>query len=158
MNIKITLFTFVLMCASLVGFAQNTVSAEEIMRDIKAGKDVELSNVTIEGRLDFTFMEEQLASLPRKRASRKKNNSIYKHIQSKISFTNCEFQYDVLAYIPDHDESGYTFIAHFEDVVTFKNCVFKKRAMFKHSNFHEDSSFEHTEFLGETTFKHANFK
>ena len=37
-----------------------------------------------------------------------------KLIEEKISFVNCTFKDDVLAYIPDED-SGYTFTASFKD-------------------------------------------
>lgn len=157
MNTKITLFTLFLIGISLTSFSQKIVYAKDIMKDIKAGKDISISNATIEGVLDFTDMEEKLKELPR-RKPRKAKNSITNDIESKIAFTNCTFNFDVLAYIPDHDKSGYTFIANFDEQVTFKNCIFQRRALFKHSDFDKISSFEGTQFLGGTTFKHANFK
>jgi uncharacterized protein YjbI with pentapeptide repeats len=157
MNRKTTLLTLILAIVGFASFSQNIVYAEDIMNDIKAGKDISISNATIEGVLDFTNMEEKLKTLPRKKR-RKENNSIMNSIRSKISFTNCTFNFDVLAYIPDHDKSGYTFIANFYEPVLFKNCTFERRAMFKHSDFVKESSFENTQFLGGTTFKHANFK
>lgn len=157
MKIKTTLFTLFFTLIGFAGFAQKTVYAEDIMKDLKAGKNVTIANATIEGVLDFTDMKAKLKELPRKK-SRKGNNSIKNYIQSKISFANCTFNRDVLAYIPDHDESGYTFIANFDEQVSFKNCIFQRRALFKHSDFEKKSSFENTQFMGGTTFKHANFK
>ena len=142
---------------SLTGFSQKTVAAEDILRDIKAGKDISISNATIEGVLDFTFMDEQLDKLPRKRARRNKDNTVKYEIKSKISFTNCTFRNHVLAYFPDGDGSGYTFIANFNDVATFKNCTFERKALFKHSVFSEDATFDDSEFQSGTTFKHAIF-
>ena len=52
--------------------------------------------------------------------------------QIKISFKNCTFKDDVLAYIPDSDDSGYTFTASFEDEAIFINCTFERKAMFKY--------------------------
>ena len=97
------------------------------MRDIKKGKNITYKNATIVGVLDFTFMDEQLDKLPKKRRSwwgnNNSNNKIEKQIDQKISFENCTFEDNVFAYI--HEEnSGYTFIANFEDDVIFKNCIF----------------------------------
>jgi hypothetical protein len=157
MNRKITLLTFILTLISLTGFSQKTVYAEDIMNDIKAGKDISISNATIKGILDFTYMDEQLENQPRKRASRKRNNTIKYKVASKVSFTNCTFRNHVLAYIPDGDNTGYTFIADFEDDVVFKDCMFERKAMFKHSIFVGSTSFEGSTFDAGTTFKHAAF-
>ncbi len=157
MTHKITLFTLFFALISLTGFSQKTVYADDIMRDIKAGKDISISNADIEGILDFTFMDEQLENRPRKRASRKRNNTIKYTVLSKVSFTNCTFRNHVLAYIPDGDNTGYTFIADFEDDVIFQNCMFERKAMFKHSTFVGKTSFEGSTFDGGSTFKHAVF-
>lgn len=157
MTPKITLLTFILTLIGLTGFSQKTVYAEDIMRDIKAGKDISISNATIEGILDFTFMDEQLENRARKRASRKRNNTIKYTVTSKVSFINCTFRNHVLAYIPDGDNTGYTFIADFEDDATFKDCMFERKAMFKHSTFVRNTSFEGSTFDAGTTFKHAVF-
>ena len=158
MTHKITLITLVFALISLTGFSQKTVYAEDIMRDIKAGKNISISNATVEGILDFTFMEEQLEKRPRKKASRKRNNTIKYTISSKVSFTNCTFKNHVLGYIPDGENTGYTFIADFEDEVIFNNCMFERKAMFKHSTFVRKASFEGSTFDSGTTFKHAIFE
>ena len=54
MKNKITLLTLVFTLISFVGYSQKTVNAEDIIRDIKNGKDISISNATIEGTLDFT--------------------------------------------------------------------------------------------------------
>ena len=152
---------FVFIAAS--SFAQKTVQAEDIIKDIKAGKDVSISNATIEGVLDFTYMEEKLDDLPRRK---KKwwngnwnwgSNTVNNTIETKVSFTNCTFTDHVLAYIPDSDDSGYTFIANFEDDTIFKNCTFERKAMFKYSEFDRNASFEGAQFEDDTTFKYAKF-
>jgi len=157
MNSKTTLFTLIFILASIGGFSQKIVYAEDIMKDLRAGKDISISNATIEGVLDLTDKEEKLKELPR-RKPKKSNKTIKNQIQSRISFINCTFNSHVLAYFPDQDESGYTFIANFDEQVIFKNCVFERKALFKHSDFAKESSFENTQFMGVTTFKHAHFK
>ena len=161
MKNKITLIAFSLFLISTVAFAQKTVKASDIMKDIKAGKSISIKNSTIVGVLDFTYMDEAMPKLPK----RKKNswwnggnsdNSVKKLIEVKVSFTNCTFQDDVLAYIPDED-SGYTFIASFEDIAIFKDCKFERKAMFKYSRFERDADFSGSSFDDDSTFKYAKF-
>ena len=140
------------------GLAQQTVKADAIISAIKKGKDITYKDVTITGVLDLTFMNEKLPDLPKKRKWWKNggSNTVKESIDSKISFVNCTFKNDVLAYIHDED-SGYTFIANFEDDVIFKNCRFKGDAMFKYSGFEGTADFSHAIFEKSTTFKYADF-
>jgi hypothetical protein len=141
--------------------AQNRVNASKIMRDIKNGKEVVYKNATIIGTLDFTFMDEQMAKLPKKKKKSwwnkaNSNNKIEKQITQKVSFTNCTFEGNVFAYIHEED-TQYTFVANFEDNLIFKGCTFKEMAMFKYSHFKKNADFTNTKFNGESTFKYANF-
>jgi len=141
--------------------AQKKINASDIMRDIKKGKDISYKNATIVGTLDFTFMEEQLDKLPRKKRSSwwnsgNKSNNIKKVIKNNVSFINCVFEDNVFAYIHDED-SGYTFTANFDDDVIFKKCIFKEMAMFKYSHFEEKANFEGSKFNNSSTFKYAKF-
>ena len=77
-------------------------------------------------------------------------------IETKVSFQNCIFKDDVLAYIPDED-SGYTFTASFEEEAIFKGCTFEGKAMFKYSRFERNSDFSGSTFDDDTTFKYAKF-
>lgn len=160
MKNKLTLVTLVFTLISFVGFSQKTVNASSIIKSIKAGKNVSISNATIVGDLDFTFMEEKLKDLPKRKKKWKynKDNKVKNSIKVGISFKNCTFKDNVLAYIPDHEDSGYTFTASFEKKVLFTDCVFEEKAMFKYSDFDEDSSFANTEFQDDSTFKYAKFK
>lgn len=146
-----------LFCFS-TAFAQKTISASDIMRDVKNGKAIEISNATIKGTLDFTFMDEALPKLPKRKSwwNNGGSNTIEKQITNKVSFVNCVFDDDVLAYIP-HEKSGYTFVANFEDIVVFKDCTFEQKAMFKYSDFEKNTNFSNTKFKGDSTFKYAKF-
>ncbi len=161
MKNKITILSFLFVFASLVSYSQKTVKAEDIIEDIKAGKTVSITNATIVGDLDFTYMDEQLKDLPKRKRRRWWNNggsnTVKNLIETKVSFVNCTFKDDVLAYIPDSDYSGYTFVASFDDDAIFKDCVFEGKAMFKYSKFERDSSFENAKFQDDTTFKYAEF-
>ena len=102
----------------IISVAQQTIDASDILQDIKDGKAVNISNATIRGVLDLTYMNDALPKLPKRKKKWWNNggsNEIEKLIESKISFVNCKFIDDVLAYIP-HEDSGYTFTADFEDI------------------------------------------
>ena len=153
---NILLFTF-LISISFDIIAQNTVSAEIILNDIKNGKSVSYENVTINGVFDMTYMDDKLPELPRKRKWYKGDNSIEQQIEGKISFINCVFEDDVFAYIHDED-TKYTFIANFENDVAFTNCIFNGEALFKYSDFDRKADFSKSEFKDRSTFKYVEFK
>ena len=138
--------------------AQRTVNATDILNDIKAGKTVSYENATITGTLDMTYMEDKLPDLPRKHKWYKNggSNTVKETLEGKISFVNCTFEGDVLAYIHDED-SKYTFTANFENNIRFKNCEFKRNAMFKYSSFERNADFAGSKFQRESTFKYAKF-
>ena len=149
---------FILLFLSISVTAQRTIKASDIMNDVKNGKNITYKNVTIDGTLDFTFMDEKLPNLPRRKRWWNNNgsNEIKKRIDSKISFENCVFTDHVLAYIPD-EASGYTFTASFDNDVRFTNCTFEGKAMFKYSKFERNTSFEGSKFEDDSTFKYAEF-
>ena len=138
--------------------AQQTVKASDIMRDIANGKDVSYQNVTITGVLDMTFMQDKLPDLPKKRKwwNNGGSNAVEQQIESKVSFSNCVFEDHVYAYFHDED-SGYTFIANFEEDTKFSNCTFKGEALFKYSDFERNADFSGSKFSDRTTFKYAKF-
>lgn len=147
---------------SMTFFAQKTVKAYDIMKDIKAGNSISHQNAKIVGTLDFTFMDEASEKLPRKKKSfwwgnGNSSNDVKNKIEVDISFVNCTFKDDVLAYIPNED-SGYTFTADFEKLAIFKNCNFERKAMFKYSTFEKASDFSGSNFDDDTTFKFAIFE
>ncbi len=142
---------------SLQAVSQQTLDAQTILQDLKEGKSVALRNTIIRGDLDLTYMQEAIQKLPKKfKWIAMEDNTIEKQITAKLSFENCTFENDVLAYIHDED-SKYTFVANFEDDVIFNNCTFKGKAMFKYSDFEEITDFRGAQFLDDSTFKYASF-
>ena len=138
--LSVILFTFLF---STNFFAQQTVKASYIMRDIKMRETVSYDNVTITGILDMTSMNEKLPNLPKNRKWWKngKNISVEQQIEGSISFTNCTFEDNVYAYYHDED-TEYTFLANFENDVRFANCTFKGEALFKYSKFDRNADLE----------------
>ena len=146
-----------IICLSTGAVAQQTIQASDILNDIQEGKNISYENVTISGALDLTFMDEKVSELPKKSKWWKNgNNTVEEEIESRISFVNCTFSDDVLAYI-HVESSGYTFIASFENDLKFENCTFSDKAMFKYSEFEGDTSFAGTKFQDDSTFKYAKF-
>lgn len=139
-------------------FAQTSVSASTIMEDVRDGKDITYENVTIVGELDFTYMAEKMPDLPKRSKwwNNGGSNTVEESIDVNISFVSCTFDDDVLAYIHD-DPSGYTFTADFDKDVVFKNCEFKRNAMFKYSDFDGIADFSGAKFQRKSTFKYAEF-
>lgn len=159
---KFKIITLACLFLSINFFAQKTVEASDIMKDIKAGKSISYQNAKIVGTLDFTFMDEASEKLPKKKKSfwwgnGNSSNDVKNKIEVDISFVNCTFRDDVLAYIPNED-SGYTFTADFEKIAIFKNCNFERKAMFKYSTFEKASDFSGSNFDDDSTFKYANFE
>lgn len=140
--------------------AQQMVSAKTIMTDIKNGQEISYENSTIVGVLDFTFLEDrELADSWWDRYWNGKFESrsvIKEQISIPVTFINCTFEDDVLAYIR-LERQNYTLIANFSKPVLFKNCTFKGGAQFKHSEFASEASFSGTQFEGDTSFKYSEF-
>ncbi|MCG1036982.1 pentapeptide repeat-containing protein [Polaribacter sargassicola] len=165
MKNKVTLLTFYLLLVTAFSFSQQKIEASKIIKDIKDGKSIAIKNATIIGVLDFTFMDEALKNNVKTKKSsswfnwgsnNNSSNEVKKYIENEISFINCTFKNDVLAYIPDED-SGYTFTASFKNNAIFKNCTFNQKAMFKYSRFEKDADFSGSSFNDDSTFKYAKF-
>ena len=159
MKTKFTFLTFLIFAT--ITFSQKQIEASDIMKDIKNGKSISYKNATIVGVLDFTYMDEALEKQPKRKkkswwSNINSSNTVKKIIDVQISFKNCTFKDDVLAYFP-HKDSGYTFIANFEDKVIFTNCNFERKAMFKFSRFERDTDFSGATFDDDTTFKFSKF-
>ncbi|MEM7550176.1 MAG: pentapeptide repeat-containing protein [Bacteroidota bacterium] len=137
---------------------KKTITAEEIMAMVKKGENINFENVTVDGVLDFTFMEEKIDELPKRdRWWNGGDNTVEEDIEVNISFVNCEFKDDVLAYF--HDErSEYTFVAHFDRNAIFKNCKFNGLAAFKYTDFQRNSDFSGSTFEEGVNFKYAEFE
>ncbi|WP_420385129.1 pentapeptide repeat-containing protein [Roseivirga sp.] len=157
--LKTTLLTLLFCLFATSAKAQTTVNASDIMAAIKKGEDINYTNVTVVGKLDLTFMEEKLPDLPVRRKWWRDggDNTVNELVESKISFVNCTFEDDVIAYYHDN-RSEYTFTADFERDVRFEKCQFKRDAMFKYSNFEGEAIFAGSTFDDETTFKYAEFE
>ena len=152
--IMLLFFSFFILRA----FAHTTVLSSGIMKDIRDDKNISYEDVTIMGELDFAYMAEKMPDLPEKSKwwNNGGNNTVEESIDINVSFRNCTFEDDVLAYIHD-EKSGYTFTADFDKDVVLKNCKFRRNVMFKYSDFDGKTDFSGCRFQRESTFKYAEF-
>jgi hypothetical protein len=147
-----------LIISTTTGLAQKTIDGRKISKDAKAGLDIVYENVTVRGVIDFTNYSTEVNNLPEKSwrwwgsGSTKKDERM---INGKITFRNCIFNDDVIAYILANDE--YLFTASFANDVIFENCTFNNVAAFKYSTFERKAIFRNSRFDEEMNFKYAEF-
>ena len=151
---KILIAAMVLAVAS-EGFSQ-TISANEVISKARQGEDIRYENVTISGVVDLTPYLDEKDDLPRKSWFGNWDNTVENTVRGEVSFINCKFTDDFLAYYHD-DRSEYTFITHFDRGVTFKDCTFQRDAAFKYSEFREGADFSNTTFGDNANFKYSEF-
>lgn len=149
-------FTIALVLFALSSsIAQKRVDAQEIISLINQGKPVRYENVEISGELDLTNLVNRKKE--RSDAGLSDNNNAFKStVENKLTFINCTFLDDVIAYY-HNDREDKTFIADFEDDIVFQNCTFREASEFKYSQFSGKTNFQGTVFEEEANFKYAEF-
>ena len=152
--------TFTLSCILIIFsvvhlFAQRTIDASDIIRQINEGKPVTFQDATITGILDFTALDNRELVKENGGWFGGGNDQYESKVEVKIEFIDCMFKDDVLAYYNDDDA---TYIAHFEEPVKFEKCVFEEQSEFKYSEFARSSSFRESIFEEEANFKYAEFE
>ncbi len=153
MRIVITFCLFFIAGSTL---AQQSIKAQDILQDINEGQSVTHKNVTIEGHLDFTNLRNRRHTDSSFDFFGKGNDTYESTVEGAITFINCTFADDVIAYYHVERDND-TFIAHFEGDVVFQNCTFKRKSEFKYSEFEERVDFSGTIFNREANFKYAEF-
>ena len=145
----------VLMLFSVSAFAQSRVNAKDILKGIDEGKAVNYRGVEIVGDLDLTTIQDKV---PDKNNGRSRNSTkvFWYHVRSPLSFVDCTFKDDVIAYYHDEDKNE-THNAVFHDDVSFEGCEFQRMSEFKYSKFHENADFSKTTYKEEALFKYAEF-
>ena len=171
-NIKFMKKLLILLLCAFVGMevsAQKEVSAKTIFDMIDKGQSVDYQDVTITGNLDLTELSNK------KRIKKGKNDyeEFKSTVEAPVSFKNCVFKGDVIAYKNIEDEKnkkignaninlsigdGPTYTTDFEKSVVFENCSFEGKSEFKYSDFAEKSSFAGTKFAHDANFKYADFR
>ncbi len=143
--------------------AQKSIDANDILRKIDDKRQIDVRDAVIRGTLDFT----ELANQQRVKSSRMANDEYKSRVEVPLTFRNCTFKGDVIAYKTvdkegkqrwnwGSDQTLYT--ADFKEKVIFENCTFEGKTEFKYSDFDEIAVFNDNKFRYEANFKYANFR
>jgi len=151
-----TIFTITLILLGITTYAQQTIKAQDIIRAINEGDDVTYKNITVEGYLDLTDLRNKRHTDSSFDFFGKGNDTYESSVEGSLTFINCTFTDDVIAYYHVERDND-TFIAHFEEDVVFQNCTFKRKSEFKYSEFEENADFSGSVFNREANFKYAEF-
>ena len=156
---KVTKIFIVLMLAvPVLSMAQTRVQAEDIIDQINAGQDVSYKNAVIMGNLDFRALDEVTPDKPLRKQNRSRwsSQSYSCHVRSSLSFINCTFRGDVLAYV-HVDKKNDTYNAVFYEDVNFEGCTFERASAFKYAKFKRKANFVNTTYEEEALFKYTKF-
>lgn len=153
------LFIATLLLIPTLTFAKSQVKASQIIDQINAGKSVQYKNAEIVGNLDFTSIKNVTVDEKSKRnRDRNKGSTLtyWCHVKSPVSFINCVFKGDVLAYV-NKDRENETYNAIFYKDVDFQGCDFQGKSAFKYVKFEGDANFKNTQYHDEALFKYTKF-
>ncbi len=152
------IFIVLMMTVPILSLAQNRVQAEDIIDLINAGRDVNYKDAVIVGDLDFRALDDVTADKPlrKSRIGRLSTQSYSCHVRSSLSFIDCTFTGDVLAYIHINKKND-TYNAVFYEDVNFEGCKFEEASAFKYAKFMKNANFENTTYEEEALFKYAKF-
>ncbi len=143
------------MFLSVSVFAQTRVDAKDVLKSIDEGKAVNYIGVEIVGDLDLTSIQDKVADKNNDR-SRNSTKTFWYHVRSPLSFVDCTFKDDVIAYYHDEDKNE-THNAVFHADVSFQGCAFRGISAFKYSTFHGEADFTKTTYRKEALFKYTEF-
>jgi uncharacterized protein YjbI with pentapeptide repeats len=140
---------------SVTAFAQSRIDAKDIIKSIDEGKAVSYSGAKIVGDLDLMSIVDKIPDKNNKN-SKHSTNVYWYHVRTPLSFTDCTFEGDVIAYYHD-EKKNETHNAVFHADVSFKGCEFQGKSAFKYSTFHEGADFSKTSYSKEALFKYTKF-
>ncbi|QCR23832.1 pentapeptide repeat-containing protein [Pontibacter sp. SGAir0037] len=142
----------------LLSMAQTKVNASEVLDKINRGEAVSYRDAEIIGDLNMTRLENM-------KLKKKGSNEYISTVVAPVSFVNCTFRGDVLAYENSGsgsfnllgNSSDEVYNTDFEKEVRFENCEFKKKSALKYSHFNGTASFAGSRFAEEALFKYSKF-
>ena len=159
---KKSLLVLLLVAVPFLTWAQTRVNASEIIAKINRGEAVTYKNAVIVGVLDLTRLDNM--QLEKKADGKNSTNEYISTVKVPLTFIDCTFKDDVLAYYnPDnHDiklfnRKNEVYNTNFDKAVRFENCVFEGYSAFKYAKFKDEVSFAGTSFQHEALFKYSKF-
>lgn len=123
----------------------NIIDASEIISKLSDGENIQYTNATIIGEIDFTKVPDDNYMTP----GLKKN-----HVNSSLLFYNCTFKNKITAH---NEHKEYMEICKFENAVTFMDCTFQDSVNFNSSEFYDLVNFSKSQFHKLANFKSAYF-
>ncbi len=151
-------FFIVFLLISVTLSAQTRVKAKAILEKINKGETVKYENVEITGDLDFTSIRDVTPDESGRRGRRGRNSTktLWYHVRVPLTFVECVFKGDVVAYYHD-DWDKETHNAIFYENIDFSGCEFQGAAAFKYVKFRKGAGFENTTYQEEALFKYTKF-
>jgi hypothetical protein len=146
---------FVFLLFSVSAFAQSRVNANDILKSIDEGKAINYRGVEVIGDLDLTSIQDKVLDKDNKRG-RSSTKVFWYHVRTPMSFIDCTFKGDVIAYLHD-EKKNETHNAVFHSDVSFQGCEFQGQSAFKYSIFHGGADFTDTTYKREALFKYTEF-
>lgn len=153
---KKELQTLLVLCLlPLLSLAQAKVNASEILDKINRGEAVSYRDAEIVGDLNLTRLKNM-------KLKKGESAEYISTVASPVSFINCRFTGNVLAYENPSDGSLFdnsdeVYNTDFEKDVQFENCTFEQKNAFKYSHFNGSASFAGSSFSEEALFKYSKF-
>ncbi|GGG31714.1 pentapeptide repeat-containing protein [Pontibacter amylolyticus] len=151
-----------LLAVPFLTWAQTQVKASEIIAKINRGEAVSYKNAVIVGVLDLTRLDNM--HLEKKADSKNSTNEYISTVKVPLTFVDCTFKDDVLAYFnPDNEDiklfnrKNEVYNTNFDKAVRFEDCVFEGYSAFKYSKFKDAVSFAGSNFRHEANFKYSKF-
>ena len=134
---KFTIFLLFFLCIPFLTFAQKTIEAKDIIKQINKGQTVDYENAEIVGDLDFSLIED----VTKKRRFASTSTFTY-HINVPVKFHNCVFKGGVL---------GVFFDASCEEHVPIeddhKRCCRSPRSLLRGDLFEDRLKFKEGPFM-----------
>ena len=155
--------------ASAGGAPTRSISADTIVRDLRAGKPVVLEHAVVEGRFALTASDAVHAVFKCRDCTFRQNVAISDaKFERTVDLTGSTFerqadvrgvQFDAPALFRDSTfENRADFsLALFRDLSSFSEAKFRAPAIFNDARF-EDAAFIASRFLGDATFEDATFR
>jgi len=125
----------------------STISADKIIKRIKQGKTVCISDKTITGKLDFT----------KSASSNKKLAVSAVYIAEEVCFRNCIFEDTVTTFSTDAKTKA-SVLTVFDRNVVFDGCDFKSALVMQQADFRGRLDLDNSKVRGESDFTGTHFR
>lgn len=161
---KKSLLFLLCLLVPVLTWAQNRVSAQEIIDKINRGEAVVYKDAVITGDLDLTKLQNM--KLEKESDNKYSTREYISTVTAPITFVNCTFKGDVLGYVnPDGqgikllsgNNNNEVYNTNFTKAVRFQDCEFEGQSAFKYSRFKDNVSFAGSTFQHEALFKYSKF-